>query len=107
MKTYIEFVRANKLSDQGMSLNRSQCLAARRSTAPRPIGKSFTDRLMHSPSVSCVDWRGRRRAMTPPTTNQPVLVYTNVHLSWVDHQRVHRRYRDIQWTGCCLRGVQT
>ena len=24
-----------------------------------------------------------------------------------DHQRVHTRYRDIQWTGCCLRGVQT
>ena len=33
------FVEANKLSDQGMSLNRSQCLAARRSTAPRPIRK--------------------------------------------------------------------
>ena len=35
----IAFVKANKLSDQGMSLNRSQCLAARRSTAPRPIRK--------------------------------------------------------------------
>ena len=38
MKT-VTFVRANKLSDQGTSLNRSQCLAARRSTAPRPILK--------------------------------------------------------------------
>ena len=34
---------------------------------------------MHSPSVSCVDWRGRRRALTPPTTNQPVLVYDIRH----------------------------
>jgi hypothetical protein len=61
---------------------------------------------VHSHSVSCVDWRRRHRAMTPPTTNQPVLVYTCVYLSWVDHQRVHTKYRDIQWTGCCLRGVQ-
>ena len=28
--------------------------------------------------------------MTPPTTNQPVLVYTCVYLSWVDHQRVQQ-----------------
>ena len=35
----ILLVEANKLSGQEMSLNRSQCLAARRSTALRPIMK--------------------------------------------------------------------